>query len=207
MDANRDPNAVYVAWGDIVSLFLSQAHQVFNDGNKKAFFDAAPFDIKLIESSSKRNLRDDEKKRIKREKMVEGAKERWWPLFLLDSVVLQIERSIVPLTGSYCLQPHKLQAEIEKYTDINASSPMYANDANYRLRSAHAYHYVTRRRSFNQHLALQLSVYNSYIAALKVQHVRSWFLLCPLSCLLVDLVCCRCASIVLTRCFLSRSVL
>lgn len=89
---------------------------------------------------------------MKREKQVEGAKERWWSLFLLDSIILHAERT---LSG----ERHKLQLEYQQYS-CTENGPCETSS------QVDGYASVSKRRSFNQHLALQLSVFNSYIEAI-----------------------------------------
>jgi hypothetical protein len=160
----RDLGSVVVSWESVQEKFISQAHAVFSDGTRKAFFDSSPFDIKIIEKNTV--LTAEERKQKKREKQIEGGKSRWYPLLMLDSVVLHIER-----VSSQ--QPHKLQQEYALYKDLKATEPIgqeipTSEQSDDLIFSA--YEAMPRRRSFNQHLALQISVWNVYIDSLREQY-------------------------------------
>ena len=68
---------------------------------------------------------------------MEGAKERWWPLFLLDAIVFHAERA-APGRAS-----HNLQLEYKQYQD----SGFDGDDS-----QVDGYAFIPKRRSFNQHL-------------------------------------------------------
>jgi len=98
MDANYSLDSVTISWGDVMDDFLLQISSVFRLADKKAFFDwnnvASEFAIMRAPHSEQNKLRTLKK----RDRMIEGLKEKWYSLFLLDAIRFATNPSdILPL--------------------------------------------------------------------------------------------------------------
>jgi hypothetical protein len=135
-----DQAGITIEWSKVVECFLKQASKIFIKGDKKAFFDAGTNDIDMKQYSK------DEQKRIKKSKMVEGGKERWWELLLLDALGLYCDGDGGKDYDNGIL--NRLQKEHESLAGSSVEPSKH-------------------RRSFNQHLALQLSVWDAFCEAVR----------------------------------------
>ena len=84
-------NIVRINWGDVVTEFMDQANAVFGLVDKKSFFDwqcAETEAQQLADAPSISTLPEIAKIKAaaKRNRMVEGIKEKWYTFLLLDAV-------------------------------------------------------------------------------------------------------------------------
>jgi hypothetical protein len=128
---------IQLSWDLVVDHFLMLANNVFEKGDKKAFFDAGALDVNLKDYSKA------EQAKIKKSRMVEGGKRRWWELLLLDALGLYSDGNEGKDYKDGKLQ--KIQRQHESLTNPKGQGKP--------------------RRSFNQHLALQLAVWNAFCDA------------------------------------------
>ena len=128
---------VVMKWDTVVDHFLMLARNVFERGDKKAFFDAGAAEVNLKDFSKEEQIK------IKKSRMVEGGKRRWWELLLLDALSLYYEGNQGKDYKDGKLL--KIQKQHESLTNPIANGKP--------------------RRSFNQHLALQ-PVFGAFCEAL-----------------------------------------
>jgi hypothetical protein len=99
-----------------------------------------------------------EQKVVKRNRMVEGGKARWWHLLLLDALDVFIEMEETKQYSEGKLT--KLQKEHEQLKGCTMSTNgTFAN--------------VSKKRSFNQHLSLMLSVWSAFCEGAKASGVET----------------------------------
>ena len=126
---------MHMSFTDIKNTYISFCEDTFLTSSKKYFFESGQDPRALrMKTVSKEQI-----KQIKREKMVEGPKERWFALFLLDPINFMVENQ--DETNSF-----KLLDEI-----MDVEGPDFSS-----------------KRSFNQFLYLQIAVWNVFIQSLQM---------------------------------------
>ena len=220
---------VTICWGDVVSEFVRQTGSVFRLADKKAFFDwtsafqvaeeeaqAQTARMEAIQKGTFKTSSQNSKLRIekKRERMVEGLKDKWYSLLMIDA--MRFSNSIEGISDNFDLthprnstrflrqskgsffkyfhQVANFNIVANKFRPFFEVEPGDSTAAEYAKHVQSGFQKVStkcspeklalcapiadrmKERSFNQHLALQISIWNVYqkeVRKLKVKRAAA----------------------------------